>query len=73
VFNKHTGVLCGFTDLGNVNQDIEVAVSGEGKESATGGLAEQAFAFMVRAVFKLSLALPVAHYFSANLTGITSV
>jgi len=45
----------------------------EGDESATGRLAEQAFVFMARAVVKPSLALPVAHYFSANLTGITLV
>ena len=42
MFNKHTGVLYGFADLGKINQEIEVAVSGESEESATGGLAEQA-------------------------------
>ncbi len=27
VFNKHTGGLCGFIDLGSANRDIEYAVS----------------------------------------------
>ena len=29
VYNKHTGRLCGFVDLGNANHDIELAVDGD--------------------------------------------
>ena len=72
VFNKHTGLLCGFVDLGSVNQDIELAVSGTKDESSTSVLAEQAFVFLARAIFKPSLSVPVAHYCSANLKGTTS-
>ena len=61
VFNKHTGLLCGFVDLGSVNQDIELVVSGTKDESSTSVLAEQAFVFLARAIFKPSLSVPVAH------------
>lgn len=72
VFNKNTGALAGFVDLGNCNCDIEQAVSGEGGqvESSAGQLAEQAFVFLARAVFKPSLSIPVTHYFSNSLKGI---
>ena len=68
VFNKHTGTLCGFADLGSVNHDIEVAVSGE-DESQPDKLAQQVFVFLARAVFTPSLSVPVAHYFSTSLKG----
>ena len=73
VFNKHTGILYGFVDLGNVNRYIEMAVSGENKESPASELVEQAFVFLARPVFKPSLSVPAAHYFSANLTGMIRV
>ncbi len=57
------------TYVGNANRDMELAVSVDKEESSTGELAEQAFVFLARAVFKPSLSVPVAHYFSANLTG----
>ena len=71
VFNKHSGSLSGFVDLGSANRDIEVAVGGSGDlgESSTGQLAEQVFVFLARAVFKPSLSVPIAHYFSASLKG----
>ena len=57
VFNKHTGALSGFVNLGSSNRDIELAVNGDGgnDETSTGNLAEQAFVFLARAVFKPSL------------------
>ena len=58
MFNKHAGSLTGFADLGSANHNLVQAVSGE--ENAT--LAEQAFVFMARAVFKPSLTMPAAHY-----------
>ena len=73
VFNKHTGNLCGFVDLGNANRDIELAVNGPTEESPTAKLAEQAFVFLARAAFKPSLSVPIAHYFSAHLKGTVSL
>ena len=68
VFNKHTGSLTGFVDLGSANRDLEQVVSGEEHDTNT-TLAEHVFVFMARAVFKLSLTMPVAHDFSSNLKG----
>ncbi len=70
VFNKHSGTLVGFVDLGRVNHDIEVmASSAEDGENVGRQLADQVFVFMARAVFKPSLSVPVAHYFSLHLKG----
>ena len=69
VFNKHTGALSGFTDLGDSNHEIEQILSGDAEESSGGKLADQVFVSMARAVFKPSLSVPVAHYFSCNLKG----
>ena len=71
VFSKRSGRLVGFIDLGGVNRDIECLTSSSNDTiSDNGRLADQAFVFMVRAVFKPSLSAPVAHYFSLNLKGI---
>ena len=67
VFNKHSGSLVGFVDLGSVNEDIE-AVLGDGTENEK-KLADHAFVFMARAVFKPTLSIPIAHYFSQSLSG----
>ena len=69
VFDKHHGTLVGFTDLGNVNRDIKTLVSGASEESEGRKLATHTFVFFVRAVFKPSLSLPVAHYSSICLKG----
>lgn len=66
VYDKHCGTLVGFVDLGKVNHDIEVLMAGE---EAKKQLADQVFVVMARAVFKPTLSLPVAHYFSKNLKG----
>ena len=58
-------------DLGGVNRDIQKITSSE--ESTLGNLASHVFALMARAVFKPSLCVPVAHYFSSNLKGKISV
>ena len=75
VFNKNTGALSGFVDLGSSNRDMEQAVSGGGdlEESSSGQLTEQVFVFLARAVFKPSLSIPIAHYFSASLKGIVNM
>ena len=68
VFNKHSGRLTGFVDLGDVNRDMEQLLGLEQDDSSS-RLADQALVFMARAVFKPSLAVPAAHYFSLNLSG----
>ena len=61
--------LTGFVDLGSVNADIE-HVLGDDSTKTEKKLAEHAFVFLARAVFKPSIAIPVAHCFSASLSGI---
>ena len=68
VFSKHSGKLTGFVDLGSVNADIE-DVLGNDNTKTEKKLADHAFVFQARAVFKPSIAIPVAHYFSASLSG----
>ncbi len=63
--------MTGFVDLGEVNADIENLL-GDSHKATERKLADHAFAFMARAVFKPSLAVPVAHYFSTNLSGMFS-
>ena len=67
VFNKHTGKLVGFVDLGSVNHEIELLANGGSEPERA--LADQVFVFMARAVFEPSLSLPIAHYFSHKLKG----
>ena len=70
VFNNHTGSL---TDLGSANEDIERLLGdshlGDSQKPTVKKLADQAFVFMARAIFKPNLTVPVAHYFSASLSG----
>ncbi len=68
VFNKHSGQLTGFVDLGSVNADIEKVLS-DGIAKTDKTLADHAFVFLARAVFKPTIAIPVAHYFSTSLSG----
>lgn len=69
VYDKHKGTLVGFTDLGSVNHDIEILMSDEGDKTLEGRMADQVLVFMARAVFKPSLSIPVAHFFSFNMKG----
>lgn len=69
VFDKHNGILVGFIDIGSVNRDIELMMS-ENNESTNGEqLADHVFVFLVRAVYKPSLCLPIAHYSTSKLRG----
>ena len=71
VFSKHSGTLVGFVDLGSVNDDIEKVVTGEQEEPRSEKqLASQTFVLMARSIFKPSVSIPVAHYFSCNLKGL---
>ena len=51
--------MTGLVDLGEVDRDT---VPGR-------KMASHVLVFMVRSVFKPSLSVPVAHYFSSKLTG----
>ena len=66
VFNKHSGTLVGFVDLGSVNREIEQVMGEDTQDSSSGKLA-QVFVIMARAIFKPSLSVPLAHYFSSSL------
>ena len=54
VFNKYTGALSGFIDLGKCSHETEQVLSGPGDSKKEGEqrLADQVFVFMARAVFK---------------------
>lgn len=69
VFDKHQGTLIGFTDLGTVNRDIEFIMKEDRPNAIEEELADQVFVFLVRAVFKPSLSLSIAHYPTLNLRG----
>ena len=69
VFSKRTGSLVGFVDLGSANRDMERLIAGDTADSTSGRLANHVFVFMARAVFKPSLAVPIAHYPTLNLSG----
>ncbi len=70
VFSKRTGSLVGFVDLGCANRDMERLLVEDTRDSTTNGrMEDQVFAFKARAVFKPSLAVPIAHYPSLKLTG----
>jgi len=62
VFDKHSGCLTSFIDL-DVKRDMEQLLDQDDNSSR---LADQALVFMAHSVFKPSLAVPVAHYFSSN-------
>ena len=68
VFSKHSSKLTGFVDAGSVNAGIE-DVLGDDNTKTEKKLADHAFVFQVRAVFKPSIAIPVAYYFSASFSG----
>ena len=46
VFEKHSGTLVGFTDLGSVNRDVEMLLHSDSNESNEGNLATHAFVFL---------------------------
>ena len=52
--------------LPTLNHDIDVVIQGKPEDSNAG---KQLLVFMVRAVFKPSLTIPIVHFFSLNLRG----
>ena len=60
VFSKRSGDLVGFVDLGSINSDVDRLLDDDATASTE--VASQMLVFMARAVFKPSLAVPVAHF-----------
>ena len=72
VFRKSTGRLIGFCNLGQVNRDIDDLLSQRNQGSATDRtpqLAKNMLAFMIRPIFRPSLAFMVAAFPTIQLTG----
>lgn len=69
VYNKHTGELIGYTNLGEMNThllSLEKSLEGVRKKAAP--LAKSLFVLMVRGLFS-SLEFPYAQFPCSNLTG----
>ena len=68
VYNKHTGKIVGFVDLGQINNDlIEVELKKE-SESARPPVADSVLAIMIRGIF-VHLNFPYAYFPSKKLNG----
>ena len=64
VFNKNSGKLVGFSNLSQVNQDINEVASRLQLDSSvyTPPLAKKMLTFMIRPMYKPSLAFAIAAY-----------
>ena len=72
VFRKSTGRLVGFCDLGQANHEIDRLFSSPREGSAgkqTPQLAKNMLAFMIRPIFRPSLAFMIAAFPTVQLTG----
>lgn len=72
VFRKSTGRLVGFCDLGQANHEIDRLFSSPCEGSAgkqTPQLAKNMLAFMIRPIFRPSLAFMIAAFPTVQLTG----
>ena len=72
VFQKSTGQLVGFCDIGQANRDIDRLFSSPSKGSAgdqTPQLAKNMLAFMIKPVFRPSLAFMIAAFPTVQSTG----
>ena len=67
VFRKSTGRLVGFCDLGEANHEIDQLFSSPGNQAPQ--LAKNMLAFMIRPIFRPSLAFMVAAFPTLQLTG----
>ncbi len=69
MYDKHTGELIGFTNLGDINSHLlRLQQSLEGKESTMTTLANSLLVIMVRGLFS-SLQFPYAQFPCAKLSG----
>ena len=72
VFNKSTGRLIGFVNLGDVNRDLEIlqlTLNEANHQSKQPQLADSMLVMMVRPIFKPSFTFPVAQYPTTHLSG----
>ena len=72
VFNKSTGKLIGFVNLGDINRDLEnlrLKLNEENLPSKQPELADSMLVLMVRPIFKPSFTFPVAQYPITALSG----
>ena len=69
VFNKNTGELIGFSNLGEVNQDIEHIISRMKNTPYTPPLAKKMLAFMIRPVHRPSFGFIVATFPTSDISG----
>ena len=70
VFNKSTGKLVGFVNLGDINRDLETLKSILNEDPASPKqpeLADSMLVMMVRPIFKTSFTFPVAQYPTTSL------
>ena len=69
VYNKHTGKMIGFTDLGNINNHLLLFERMINEEQVTAKpLAKSILAIMVKGLFT-SLKFPYAHFPCVNISG----
>lgn len=71
VYEKHSGTLVGFVNLGEINNHLlafERSLDQDSRSDVAGCLAKTVVTFMVRGIFT-SLRYPYAHFFSASITG----
>ena len=70
VFNKSTGKLVGFVNLGDINRDLETLKSILNEDPASPKqpeLADSMLVMMVRPIFKTFFTFPVAQYPTTSL------
>ena len=69
VYEKHSGTLIGFVNLGEINNHLLAFERSLDQDSGvSGSLAKTVLTFMVRGIFT-SLKYPYAHFFCSSITG----
>ena len=68
VYDKHTGELVGFTNLGSINQHLQVFERSLEQSTSLEPLANSMLVMMVRGIFT-KLQFPYAQFPCASLTG----
>lgn len=74
VFNKHTGAMIGFVDLGKINQELDqltrsIDSCAKNIPPSDQQAAEHKFVLMIHPVFKPFFSFPVAQYPTTHLSG----
>ena len=69
VYEKHSGTLIGFVNLGEINNHLLAFERSLDQDSGVSdSLAKTVLTFMVRGIFT-SLKYPYAHFFCSSITG----